>query len=64
MPPPPPPVLPGYRVRGRDGKHLAGTAHRLVELRRYRAAALPGHALVFYDPQWDVVPDVLPWEDA
>jgi hypothetical protein len=33
-------------------------------LRRYRAAALPGHALVFYDPQWDVATDVIPCEDA
>jgi hypothetical protein len=64
MPLPPPPLLPGYRVRVLDGNHLAGTEHRLVELRRYRAAALPGHALVFYDPQWDVATDVIPCEDA
>jgi hypothetical protein len=64
MPAPPPPLLPGYRVRVLDGNHLAGTEHRLVELRRYRAAALPGHALVFYDPQWDVATDVIPCEDA
>jgi IS4 transposase len=64
MPVPPPPLLPGYRVRVLDGNHLAGTEHRLGELRRYRAAALPGHALVFYDPQWDVVTEVLPCEDA
>jgi IS4 transposase len=64
MPTPPPPLLPGYRVRVLDGNHLAGTEHRLVELRRYRAAALPGHALVFYDPQWDVATDVIPGEDA
>jgi Transposase DDE domain len=64
MPAPPPPLLPGYRVRVLDGNHLAGTAHRLLELRRYRAAALPGHALVFYDPQWDVVTEVMPCEDA
>lgn len=64
MPSPPPPLLPGYRVRVLDGNHLAGTEHRLGELRRYRAAALPGHALVFYDPQWDVATDVIPCEDA
>lgn len=64
MPSPPPPLLPGYRVRVLDGNHLAGTEHRVKELRRYRAAALPGHALVFYDPQWKVVTDVLPCEDA
>jgi hypothetical protein len=64
MPSPPPPLLPGYRVRVLDGNHLAGTDHRVKELRRYRAAALPGHALVFYDPQWDVATDVIPCEDA
>jgi hypothetical protein len=64
MPAPPPPLLPGYRVRVLDGNHLAGTEHRLVELRRYRAAALPGHALVFSDPQWDVATEVMPCEDA
>jgi Transposase DDE domain len=64
MPSPPPPVLPGYRVRVLDGNHLAGTEHRVKELRRYRAAALPGHALVFYDPQWAVATEVIPCEDA
>jgi len=57
-------MLPGYRVRVLDGNHLAGTEHRVNELRRYQAAALPGHALVFYDPQWDVATDVIPCEDA
>jgi len=64
MPAPPPSLLRGYRVRVLDGNHLAGTEHRLLELRRYRAAALPGHALVFYDPQWDLVTEVIPCEDA
>jgi hypothetical protein len=64
MPSPPSPLLPGYRVRVLDGNHLAGTEHRVKELRRYRAAALPGHALVFYDPQWDVATEVIPCEDA
>jgi hypothetical protein len=64
MPSPPPPLLPGYRVRVLDGNHLAGTEHRGKELRRYRAAALPGHALVFYDPQGEVATDVIPCEDA
>jgi hypothetical protein len=64
MPSPPVPVLPGYRVRVLDGNHLAGTEHRVKALRRYRAAALPGHALVFYDPQWAVATDVIPCEDA
>jgi hypothetical protein len=64
MPTPPPPLLPGYRVRVLDGNPLAGTEHRVAELRRYRAAALPGHALVFYEPQWEVATDVSPCEDA
>jgi Transposase DDE domain len=64
MPSPPSPLLPGYRVRVLDGNHLAGTEHRVKELRRYRAAALPGHALVFYDPQWAVATEVIPCEDA
>jgi DDE family transposase len=64
MPSPPSPLLPGYRVRVLDGNHLAGTEHRVKALRRYRAAALPGHALVFYDPQWDVATEVIPCEDA
>src|SRR5262245_62412452 len=64
MPSSPAPVLPGYRVRVLDGNHLAGTQHRVEALRRYRAAALPGHALVFYDPQWEVATEVIPCEDA
>lgn len=42
----PPPLLPRYRVRVLDGNHLAGTEHRIFELRRFRAAVLPGQALV------------------
>ncbi len=57
-------LLPGYRVRVIDGNHLGGTDHRIFELRRYRAAALPGQALVFYDPQFDLCTDVFPCEDA
>lgn len=60
----PPPFLAGYRVRVLDGNHLAGTEHRLPELRRHRAAALPGQTLVFYDPQLDLVTNVIPCEDA
>jgi hypothetical protein len=57
-------LLPGYRVRVLDGNHLAGTERRLGKLRRYGAAPLPGQALVFYDPQYDLVTDVIPCEDA
>ena len=58
------PLLPGYRVRVLDGNHLTGTEHRIFELRRFRAAVLPGQALVFYDPQFDLMTDVIPCEDA
>jgi len=58
------PLLPGYHVRVLDGNHLAGTEHRIFELRRYRAAPLPGQALVLYDPQFDLITDVIPCEDA
>ena len=60
----PPTLLPGFRVRVLDGNHLAGTDHRILELRRHRAAALPGQALVFYDPRWDLITDVIPCEDG
>lgn len=59
-----PPLLSGYRVRVLDGNHLAGTDHRIFELRRFRAAVLPGQALVFYDPRFDLMTDVIPCEDA
>jgi IS4 transposase len=61
---PPKALLPGYRVRVLDGNHLAGTEHRILETRRHRAAVLPGQALVFYDPQFDLATDVVPCEDA
>jgi hypothetical protein len=51
-------------VRVLDGNPLGGTAHRVTELRRYRAAALPGHALVFDAPQGEVATEVMPCEDA
>lgn len=57
-------LLAGYRVLIFDGNHLAGTEHRLEELRRMRAAALPGQALVVLDPDRMLIVDVLPWEDA
>ncbi len=59
-----PPLLPRYRVRVLDGNHLAGTEHRIFELRRFRAAVLPGQALVFYDPRFDLITDAIPCEDA
>jgi hypothetical protein len=59
-----PALLPGFRVRILDGNHLAGTEHRLQELRTMRAAALPGQALVVLDPELGLVVDVVPCEDG
>src|SRR5512135_9239 len=56
--------LPGYRIKILDGNHLAGTEHRLKELRTIGAGALPGHALVVLDPQAMLVADVFPCEDG
>jgi IS4 transposase len=56
--------LPGYTVKILDGNHLAGTQHRLKELRAIGAGALPGHALVVLDPQAMLVTDVFPCEDG
>src|SRR4051794_13601466 len=58
------PWLPGYRVRILDGNHLAATEHRLKETRRQAAAPLPGLALVLFDPEADLVTDVLLEEDG
>src|SRR3954465_3049960 len=56
--------LPGYRVKILDGNHLAGTQHRLKELRAIGAGALPGKALVVLDPQAMLVADVFCCEDG
>jgi Transposase DDE domain len=58
------PWLPGYRVRILDGNHLAATEHRLKETRHQAAAPLPGQALVLFDPEADLVTDVLLEEDG
>ena len=56
--------LPGYSIKILDGNHLAGTEHRLKELRSVGAGALPGHAPVVLDPQGMLVTDVFPCEDG
>jgi hypothetical protein len=58
------PWLPGYRVRVLDGSHLPGTEHRLKPLRTERAGALPGQALVVFDPELMLVTDAIPCEDG
>lgn len=56
--------LEGYRVRILDGSHLPGTEHRIKPLRFTRAAGLPGHSLVVFDPERMLVTDVVLCEDG
>src|SRR3954462_5010919 len=58
------PFLPGYRTKILDGNHLPGTEHRIQELRTMRAGALPGHALVIFDPEVMLAIDVVLCEDG
>lgn len=59
-----PDLLPGYRVKILDGNALAGTDHRIKELRQSTAAALPGKSLVVLDPALGLAIDVIPREDG
>jgi hypothetical protein len=59
-----PPLLPGYRVKILDGNALAGSEHRIKELRGLAAGALPGKTLGVLDPQLGVIIDVFPCEDG
>lgn len=59
-----PPLLPGFRVRVVDGNHLPASEKRLAPLRDFRGAALPGHALVVFDPELGLAVDLIPCEDA
>jgi IS4 transposase len=54
----------GLRLRIVDGNHLAASEKRVKPLRKFRGAALPGQALVVYDPDVGMILDMLPWEDA
>jgi IS4 transposase len=59
-----PALLDGYRVKILDGNALAGTDHRIKELRPLSAAALPGKSLVVLDPALGLAVDVIPCEDG
>jgi IS4 transposase len=54
----------GLRLRSLDGNFLAGTEHRLGDLRGCGAAALPGMALVVRDGGSGLLTEVIPCEDA
>lgn len=53
------PLVEGYRTRVLDGNHLQATQRRLKVLRESWAAALPGQVLAIYEPELDLVRDVL-----
>jgi hypothetical protein len=59
-----PSPVPGYRVKIIDGNHLAATERRLKVLRGQASAPLPGQALVVYDPQLDVMTNIILCEDG
>ena len=56
--------LPGHDVRILDGNHLTGTEHRIAELRRLGAAALPGQSICILDPQRKLIEDLIACEDG
>lgn len=58
------PLLKGFETRIVDGSLLAGTEHRIKELRRLGAAALPGRSLVVLDPDRRMVLDYMPCTDG
>ena len=58
------PFLPGYRTKILDGNHLPGTEHRIRELRTMRAGALPGQALVVFDPERMLAIEAILCEDG
>lgn len=60
----PTPFLEGYRTKILDGNHSAKTEHRIKELQTMRAGALPGHALVVFDPELMLAVDVVLCEDG
>jgi IS4 transposase len=59
-----PEPIPGYSARVLDGNVLAGTDHRIDELRSTRAATLPGKSLAIYEPISGLVRDLVLEEDA
>jgi IS4 transposase len=58
------PTLSGYRLRVIDGNHLPSSEKRVKPLRGFHGAALPGQAVVIYEPDTDTVLDVVLGEDG
>jgi hypothetical protein len=56
--------FPGWEVRIVDGNYLAGTQHRLKELRTTGDAALPGSSLAVLNPHRELIEHVIVCEDG
>lgn len=56
--------LEGYALRVVDGNHLAATDRRLAQQRGQSSAFLPGQSLCVYDPDYDLIVDMIGCEDA
>jgi hypothetical protein len=54
----------GYRLRLLDGNVLAGSEHRLKELRGSAVAAMPGKSLVVYDYATGLISQLVACEDG
>jgi IS4 transposase len=57
-------VLPGYRTRILDGNVLTKTEHRLKPLRSKANGCLPGKGVVVFEPDLNLVTDLVLAEDA
>lgn len=58
------PWVAGCRVKIIDGNCIEASEHRLKELRAVQAGALPGKALVVFEPAYGLVTEVFPCEDG
>jgi IS4 transposase len=58
------PPLKDFCIRIIDGSHFPASDKRLKPLRGLRVGALPGQSLVVYDPDLDMVVDMIPGEDG
>jgi len=56
--------VPGYDVRIVDGNHLAGSDHRIKELRDLGDAPLPGHTVAVLNPHVELIEDLIACEDG
>lgn len=58
------PLIPGFRLKILDGNCIEAVEHRILELRNLSSGALPGKALVVFDPALRMSIDVFPCEDG